>query len=447
MRRLLALACVLGIAGWLASVAAACHSEITARIDCSGNVSWTATAWTGSDANDQNRTNNDVRVYVWDSASSSYREIARGQFTKSNGFTFSGTYAAGTASSVKLKVQEAGRWGNGDAPAPAREVTVTKSGCSTGGGGGGGGTTTCPSNAMGKLVNVGNISVDSNKVAHITFSVAAGCQNVAVAFVSYSAPGPTFDERTADQQVLYQKVEATKSAGGPYELTVGVPNCYYQIDFVFPPVIERFGPAGSNNFYGKQGRLIRSMNGGQACTSGRTTTPPTQPAQPVAPPAAAPAAVPAPTITLVKLERAGNAGFARGPITVKVGDFVTYQMVVTNTGTSTVSVSLRDDGCDAGTLAPTGPQAILPGASVTYTCSHKIVAADGRQYVNTALATAENAGPTKATATASVTATIARGSVLGAQTKLKQVKAKKVKKVTKRAKPARPVILAADFTG
>lgn len=309
MRRLLALACVLGIAGWSASVAAACHSEVTASIDCSGNVSWTATAWTGPDANDQSRTNNDVRVYVWDSASSSYREIARGQFTKANGFSFSGTFSAGSASSVQLKVQEAAPWGNGDSPAEARLVTAMKSGCSSGGG------TTTPSPAQ---------------------------------------------------------------------------------------------PA---------------------------------PAQPVAPPAA----VPAPTITLVKLERAGTAGFTGGPITVKVGDFVAYQMVVTNTGTSTVSVALRDDGCDAGTLAPTGPQAILPGASLTYTCSHKIVAADGRQYVNTALATAENAGPAKATATASVTATIARGSVLGAQTKLtKHVKAKKV---TKRAKPARPVILAADFTG
>ena len=86
------------------------------------------------------------------------------------------------------------------------------------------------------------------------------------------------------------------------------------------------------------------------------------------------------------------------------------------------------------------------------------MAADGQSYVNTALATAENAGPVKATATATVAANIAApvvvtapkpsSGVLGATKTSKPAKhvlAKK--KVIKRAKPARAVIRAADFTG
>ena len=83
---------------------------------------------------------------------------------------------------------------------------------------------------------------------------------------------------------------------------------------------------------------------------------------------------------------------------------------------------------------PVGPKAILPGASLTYTCSHAIVAADGQSYLNTALATAENAGPVKATATsalsrpsAAATTPVAASSVLGAAKTLKPAKKAKAK--------------------
>ena len=320
-RRLFALACVLSAAGWLASVAVACHSEITAGIDCSGTVTYTATAWTSSEATDISRTNTDVRVYASFDGGSTYQQVGSGQFVKQNGFTFSGSFPAGSASSVKVKVLEAAHWGNGDAPGEARYATVTKPG---------------------------------------------GCS---------------------------------------------------------------------------------------------TTPPTTPPTTTVTHPS-----VPAPTIALVKLERVDVGGpFVAGPLSVSVGQTVYYQMVVTNTGSSTVSVTLTDDGCDAGTFTPVGPQAILPGASFTYTCSHTIVAADGQSYMNTALATAENAGPVKATATATVVANIAApqpvvvsapkptSGVLGAAKTSKTAKpAKHVlakKKVIKRAKPARAVIRAANFTG
>ena len=158
-----------------------------------------------------------------------------------------------------------------------------------------------------------------------------------------------------------------------------------------------------------------------------------------------------PSVSLVKLERIGSAGqFVAGPSDGLVGDTVNYQMIVTNRGTSTIGVNLKDDGCDAGTLAPTGPQAVLGGASLTFTCSHRLTAADGAQYINTALVTANNAGPQQATATASVTTNIkAVGGVAGATKTIvkKQAKHAKVKKVVKHAKAARAVIRAADFTG
>ncbi|HEV3022434.1 MAG TPA: DUF4214 domain-containing protein, partial [Pirellulales bacterium] len=57
--------------------------------------------------------------------------------------------------------------------------------------------------------------------------------------------------------------------GKTYSLTVTIPNCYYQIDFVCGPAIVPFGPAGSNIFYSAQNRLFSADNGGtNACQVG-----------------------------------------------------------------------------------------------------------------------------------------------------------------------------------
>jgi hypothetical protein len=45
-------------------------------------------------------------------------------------------------------------------------------------------------------------------------------------------------------------------------MEVSVPNNYFQVDFVYGCVIEHLGPAGSNNFYGAQNRLIDHDYGG-----------------------------------------------------------------------------------------------------------------------------------------------------------------------------------------
>jgi hypothetical protein len=310
-RRLLALACCLSVAGWLASEAAACHSEIRATLDCNGKISYTATAWNDSGATTAGRTNSHVDVWV---TTNGQTQTQTGHFGSDNNFSFSGTFAVGSAQSATVYVQEKANWGTGDSPEAARSATVTR-----------------PSN----------------------------------------------------------------------------------------------------------------------CGSGTTPTPPptTPPAQPT-PPAAPTAPAPPASISLVKLERVGpTGGFVAGPVDAKAGETVYYEIVVTNNGPA-VSLSVADPGCTG--LAPGGPQALETGKSLTFTCSHTVVAADGTSYTNVATATATAASGTPVTATANAVANVAAGAVLGVTAQKKPAAVQqhvKVKKVTKVAKAARPVVRAASFTG
>jgi hypothetical protein len=455
LRLLLALACAVTLAGWLASTAGACHSEITASLDCQGTVSFTATAWDGSDATSASRTNSDVRVSI-STNGSTWTEIAKGHFGSDNGYKFSGTYAAGAATVVWVKVQEVARWGNNDAPASARVVKVTKGSCSTPP------PPVCASQVGANgAVTDSDLTIDSSTHrANVTFTVAAGCKDIKLTLVSYKAPGPTFDVNTADKQTVFDYKTQLFSAG-TWHLDVAYPDCYFQVDFVYGERIEKFGPADSNNFYYRQGRNIRSFHGGtKGCTE--TTTPPTTTTPPpttqTPPPttqtppviAVTPAVVAPPAVSLVKTERISSTGaFVRGPARGKVGQRVFYRLTVTNPGTVQVSVTVKDPGCDAGTLTPAGAAVLNPGASFTFTCSHLLKARDGKQYVNVAVATATATNGAQATATSRVVANVVAGEVLGTQKTVKKtVKPKpKVKKVTKKAKPAKPVTAGASFTG
>jgi hypothetical protein len=443
MRRLIVLACVLGVAGLLASVAAACHSEISATLDCNGMVSYSATAWNGSDATTVSRTNSDVRVYASYDDGAHFTQVGSGHFGSDNNFAFAGTFSAGAATKVIVAVKEVANWGNGDAPAQAQTVTLTRSSsCSE--------TPVCPSADKDKVTMTQPITL-ANGSASVKFKIAAGCKDIELSLVSYKAPGPTFDEQTADQQTVFDYKTQTFSAGD-YTLSVLVPDCYYQIDFVRGTVITKLGPAGTDNFYDKQGRLIDAASGGTAACV--TTTPPGggTPSTPAVP------SVPAPSISLVKLERLGSTGdYVAGPLTGKVGQTVNYKLTVTNTGAATVTVTLQDNGCDG--LAPVGTQSLAPGASIDFTCSHTLASSDGSSYTNVAVATATATSGAQASATSNVVAQVAQGAVLGTTTKKaapkakakskvkKIVKHKKVKKVTKKAKPARAVVRGAHFTG
>jgi parallel beta-helix repeat protein len=102
--------------------------------------------------------------------------------------------------------------------------------------------------------------VHQGDTVSVTFTIDSGYMDT-LSLVSYIAPGSSFSANTASQQKIYQ--DATGTFGpGTYTLSVVVPPCYFQVDFVCGYAIDHFGPAGSNIFYHAQDRLISADNGG-----------------------------------------------------------------------------------------------------------------------------------------------------------------------------------------
>lgn len=87
---------------------------------------------------------------------------------------------------------------------------------------------------------------------------------------------------------------------------------------------------------------------------------------------------PAPAFTIQKLQEiaGSNAGPTTSQLSGLVGQTVDYEIIVHNTGnTSLMFSSFTDAQCDAGTIAGgPGGSAVAPGGSTTYTCSHLLVA-------------------------------------------------------------------------
>ncbi|MEA3137784.1 MAG: hypothetical protein QOC71_2065, partial [Thermoplasmata archaeon] len=107
-------------------------------------------------------------------------------------------------------------------------------------------------------------NVHAGDLVRVDFTIAAPCQDIQLSLVSYMAPGPTFDADTAHLQVVHDSDTGFFDAGD-HSMDVTIPPCFFQVDFVFGPVIEHLGPAGTDNFYGAQGRLIDGDNGGVSC--------------------------------------------------------------------------------------------------------------------------------------------------------------------------------------
>ncbi len=239
------------------------HGRISASMDCQGVVAYTASAWqTGNVAA---KTHNDVRVSVVQSNGSAVnpaQQVGSGQFNSGNGFAFSGAFTVPTGvNSVRLVVKEIGPWANGSASSNGTNqessLTIARAttGCAPP-------PPQCPTAGNAQVSSSSAIGI-ANGVATVSFTVAAGCQNVKLSLVSYKAPGPAFDATTADQQTVHSSNTVLLGAGN-HTLTVAVPDCYYQVDFVYGDVIAKLGPAGSSNFYSAQGRLIKARNGGTA---------------------------------------------------------------------------------------------------------------------------------------------------------------------------------------
>jgi hypothetical protein len=122
-------------------------------------------------------------------------------------------------------------------------------------------------------------------------------------------------------------------------------------------------------------------------------TPPSGP--PVSATDSVKAFVNSPGIRVVKLQRDGTSGqFTSNQITASVGDTIFYRIQVTNTGDTTLALSLNDPHCDAGTIQ--GPfqisgtlngDTLSAGGVAQFTCSHVATANDQPQFTNTAIVT------------------------------------------------------------
>jgi hypothetical protein len=94
----------------------------------------------------------------------------------------------------------------------------------------------------------------------VKFTVLSG-HTLTMSFVSYMAQAPGGASKAARQCMVYDYQTGTYSPG-TYTMTVHVPPCYFQLDFVCGFVIDRFGPPGSHVGYGAQGRLLGAFSGG-----------------------------------------------------------------------------------------------------------------------------------------------------------------------------------------
>ncbi len=118
------------------------------------------------------------------------------------------------------------------------------------------------------MTNLGGNTQQGDTVT-VTFTVPSG-MNDQLTLVCYIAPGSSFSDSTAYEQVIYQQATGT-FAPGTHSLTVQIPNSYYQIDFVCGSAINQlepnqnndaYGPDSANILYHAEDRFISSDNGG-----------------------------------------------------------------------------------------------------------------------------------------------------------------------------------------
>ena len=100
----------------------------------------------------------------------------------------------------------------------------------------------------------------------VVFTIAAGCTNVQISFASYKMPQKTYDAN--QKQELYSSATGSFSAG-KHELSIRLPPCYYQVDFVSGSVLSYVGPPSS--YYGS--RLIDAAHSGNPTCATPTKTP------------------------------------------------------------------------------------------------------------------------------------------------------------------------------
>ena len=116
----------------------------------------------------------------------------------------------------------------------------------------------------------GNVRQGDTVVAH--FTIAGACAVMQLSLASYKAPQPVFDANSPISQTLFAS-DTGFFGPGAHALTVTVPGCDYQVDFVTGGVLAQIGPKGSGIFYGSH--VIDSANGGaNSCAEAMPTSAP-----------------------------------------------------------------------------------------------------------------------------------------------------------------------------
>jgi len=111
--------------------------------------------------------------------------------------------------------------------------------------------------------------VVENGVATGEFTLPEDCKNVTVSLVSYNATSADGDPLT-DQTIFKSVTKTLKGSHKHYKLEVEVPDCFYQGDLVVGDPLDL--TTGEN--YTDQGRLLASVNGGEACETPEPTPTP-----------------------------------------------------------------------------------------------------------------------------------------------------------------------------
>jgi hypothetical protein len=95
-------------------------------------------------------------------------------------------------------------------------------------------------------------------------------------------------------------------------------------------------------------------------------------------PAPAPAPRPAPGFRIVKEQKIGDGKFTTGSLRGTVGELVHYEIVVVNTGNTSLTFGdFTDARCDPGTISGgPGATSVPAGGWTAYTCTHVLTTAD-----------------------------------------------------------------------
>ncbi len=133
---------------------------------------------------------------------------------------------------------------------------------------------TCSPTNVSYLINgcttVSSLSgvTSQGETVKVTFTVSMAEQ---LTLVTYIAPSSSWNQSIAYEQQIFDEASGYFTPG-TYSLTVLIPNCDYQIDFVCGPAINElvpptyngvaYGPDSSNVMYHAEGRDIDSDNGG-----------------------------------------------------------------------------------------------------------------------------------------------------------------------------------------